>query len=60
MPEFHHMFSLLFLCPLEGTQEAAPQLSPRPRRNLHKQALHGPTEDNGGGEGARSAGLPQP
>lgn len=46
-------------CPLEGTQDAAAQLSSRAHRQLHKQAVHGPTEDDGGGEGARGAGLPQ-
>lgn len=54
-----NIHSFLFVCPLEGTQDAAAQLSPWPHRQLHKQAVHGPPEDNGGGEGARGAGLPQ-
>lgn len=48
----------LYICLPEGIQEAASQLSPWPQRDLHKQALHGPTENVGGGESAGSAGLP--
>lgn len=42
----------------DGIQEAASQLSPGPHCNLHKQALYGPAENDGGGERAGSAGLP--
>lgn len=45
---------------LEGFQDAAPPLSPGSQRGLRKQAVHGPTENDGGGEGAGGAGLPLP
>lgn len=50
----------LFVHHPEGIKGAAPELSPRPQRGLHKQALHGQTENHGGGEGASSRGLPSP
>lgn len=43
---------------LEGFWDAAPPLSSGSQRDLHEQAFHGPTENDGGGEGASSAGLP--
>lgn len=53
-----NVYSLLSFCPLDGTEDAAAQLTSWPHRRLHKQAVHGPPEDDGGGEGARGEGLP--
>ena len=53
-------FFLIYHHHPENIQGAAPQLSPRPHRDLfkHLEALHGPTENHGGGAGASSGGLP--
>lgn len=52
--------SLCLSVNLEGFRDAAPPLSPGSQRGLRKQAVHGPTENDGGGEGAGRAGLPLP
>lgn len=56
---FEYLLISFSSVPPDGTQDAAAQFSPGARRRLHKQAVHGPAEDDGGGEGARGAGLPQ-
>lgn len=52
------LVSLLYLQPPESTKGAASQLAPRTHGDLHNQAVHGQKEDHGGGEGARSGGVP--